>query len=164
VQPLAIVVSPVRSNDFRDFVVVVVMAEPPLLASASASVHIYGDCDPIHGVPPVVQVIAIFRVNDIDIIVFVPVVRPVLWPWVHETEPKTGVPEARVPAIYFDRVCVDAEPVIRTKVAAIVLIRNAVAAVTTTFPPVAVFGPPVTGAMLLPHFPVLTLLYTLPLL
>src|SRR5579864_3822212 len=128
------------------------------------SVHIYGDCNPIPGVPTVVQVIAVFGVNDIHIIVVVPIVRPVLWPRVHETEPKTGVPESRRPAICFQRVSVDAEPVICTEVATIVVLWNAVASVSPTLPPVAVLGLPVTCAVLLPHFPVLTLLHTLPLL
>src|SRR5579864_5679041 len=126
------------------------------------SVHIYGDCDPIPGVPTVVKVIAVFGVNDIYIIVVVPIVRPVLWPRVHETEPKAGVPESRMPAIYFHWVTVDAEPVICTKVAAIVVFWNPVATVSTTLPPVAVLRLPVTCTMLLPRFFLLIMLHTLP--
>jgi len=128
------------------------------------SVHIYGDCDPIPWMPAVVEVIAVFGVNDIHVIVVVPIVRPVLWPRVHETEPKAGVPKSRMPAIYFHRISVDAEQVICTEVAAIVVLWNAVATVSASLPPVAVLGLPVTCAMLLPHFPVLTLLHTLSLL
>src|ERR1035438_9487513 len=126
-------------------------------------VHVDCDCDPVPGVPAVVQVIAVFGVNDIHIIVVVPVVRPVLWPWVHETEPKAAVLEARRPAIHLHWVPVDPEPVIRTKVATITVIWNAVAVVAATLLPVAVLGLPVMCAMLLPHLPVLSLLHTLPL-
>ena len=159
----------IRSNDFRDVLDPVVFAEPPPLASFyggahdDLSVHIDGDCDPIPGVPAVVQVIAVFGVNDIHIIVVVPIVRPVLWPWVHETEPKAAVLEPRIPAIQLHRVPVDAEPVIRTKVAPITVIWNTVAAVAATLLPVTVLRLPVTCAMLLPHLPLLTWLHPLPL-
>ena len=142
--------------------------EPPPTGAAGVrkkpSVHIYGDCDPIPGVPAVVQVIAVFGVNDIDIIVVVPIVCPILWPWVHETEPKASVLEPRIPAIQLHRVPVDAEPVIRPKAATIVGIWNAVAGITATLPPIAVLGLPVTCAMLLPHRSLLIMLHSLPLL
>jgi len=56
------------------------LAEPPPLGSFDGIaldeplVHVDGDCDPIPGMPSVVQVIAVLEVNDIHIIVFVPVV------------------------------------------------------------------------------------------
>ena len=142
--------------------------QPPLAsfdgtALDEALVYVDGDCDPVPGVPAVVQVIAVFGVNDIHVIVVVPIVRPVLWPWVHETEPKAAVLEARVPSIQLHRVPVDAEPVIRTKVATITVIWNTVAVVAATLLPVTVLGLPVTCAMLLPHLPLLTWLHPLPL-
>src|ERR1035438_2079386 len=120
-------------------------------------VHVDCDCDPVPGVPAVVQVIAVFGVNDIHVIVVVPIVRPVLWPWIHETEPKAAVLEARVSSIQLHRVPVDAEPVIRTKVATITVIWNTVAVVAATLLPVTVLGLPGTCAMLL------TWLHPLPL-
>ena len=142
--------------------------QPPLAsfdgtALDEALVYVDGDCDPVPGVPAVVQVIAVFGVNDIHVIVVVPIVRPVLWPWVHETEPKAAVLEARVPSIQLHRVPVDAEPVIRTKVATITVIWNTVAVVAAALLPVTVLGLPVTCAMLLPHLPLLTWLHPLPL-
>jgi hypothetical protein len=127
-------------------------------------VHVDGDCDSIPGIPAVVHVIAVLGVDDVYIIVVVPIVGPVFRPWVHETEPKAAVLEARIPAVQLHRVPVNAEPVIRTKAHAITVIRNAVAVVTATLLPVAVLGLPVTRAMLLPHLPLLTLLHALPLL
>jgi hypothetical protein len=153
----------VRSNDFRDVVVTLFYRAGSGGVCKEPSVHIYGDCDPVPGVPAVVQVIAVFGVNDIHIIVVVPIVRPVLWPWVHETEPKAAVLEPRIPAIQLHRVPVDAEPVIRTKVATITVIWNTVAVVAATLLPVTVLGLPVTCAMLLPHLPLLTWLHPLPL-
>jgi hypothetical protein len=58
---------------------------------------------------------------------------------------------------------VDAEPVIRAKAATIMGIWNAVAGITATLSPIAVLGLPITGAMLLPHLPLLTWLHPLPL-
>src|ERR1039457_1879120 len=127
-------------------------------------VHVDGDCDSIPRIPTVVQVIAVPRVVDIYIIVVIPSVRPVFWPRIHETEPKAAVLESGIPAIHLYRVPVDAEPVVRTKVATIMVFRNAVAVVAATLLPVAVLGLPVACTMLLPHLPLLTLLYTLPLL
>jgi hypothetical protein len=152
----------VRSNDFHDVVAMLFCRSGSGGVRKKPSVYIYRDCDPIPGVPAVVQVIAVFGVNDIDIIVVVPIVRPVLWPWVHETEPKAAVLEPRIPAIQLQRVPVDAEPVIRAKAATIMGLWNAVAGVTATLPPIAVLGLPVTCAMLLPHLPLLTWLHSLP--
>ncbi len=147
----------------------IVFAEPPPLASFSGgahhdlSVHIDGDCDPISGVPAVVQVIAVFGVNDIHIIVVVPIVRPVLWPRVHETDPKAAVLAPRIPTRPLQRGPGLAEPVIRAKAATITVIWNTVAVVAATLLPVTVLGLPVTCAMLLPHLPLLTRLHPLPL-
>src|SRR5450631_308769 len=160
----------VPSNDFSDVVVALILPSrrcwPNFDGGAldDPSVHIYGDCDPIPRVPAVVQVIAVLGVNDIHIIVVVPIVRPVLRPWVHETEPKAAVLEPRIPAIQLHRVPVDAEPMIRAKAATIMGIWNAVAGITATLPPIAVLGLPVTCAMLLPHRSLLIVLHSLPLL
>ena len=156
---------PIRSvHNFSDVVVPSFCQAGAASVRKEPSVHVYGNCDSIPRVPAVVQVIAVFGVNDIHIIVVVPIVRPVLWPWVHETEPKASVLEPRIPAIQLHRVPVDVEPVIRPKAATIVGIWNAVAGITATLPPIAVLGLPVTCAMLLPHCSLLIMLHSLPLL
>jgi hypothetical protein len=44
------------------------------IALDELSVHVDGDCDPIPGMPAVVQVVAVLQVDDIYVIVLVPVV------------------------------------------------------------------------------------------
>src|SRR5579872_1123037 len=127
-------------------------------------VQVHGDCDPVPGITAVVQVIAVVGVDDIHIIVVVPIVRPVFWPRVNETEPKAAVLKAWIPTIQLHGVSVDAEPVPRTKVATIAVIWNAVAVVAAALLPVAVFGLKIMCPMLLPHLPLLTLLHALHLL
>ena len=72
--------------------------------------------------------------------------------------------EAGTPTINFDGGAVDPERVILTKVAAITVLWNAVAAVAAALLPCLVLGLPVSCAMLLPHAPLFSLLYALPLL
>ena len=127
-------------------------------------VYVDTDGDSIPGIPAVVQVIAVLGVVDIHIIVFVPVVFPVFWPWVNDTEPKAAVLEAGIPPTDHQREAVDVEPVILTEVAAKIVFRNTVAAVAATLLPAAVLSLPSTGAMLLPHGSLIALMYTLPLL
>ena len=56
------------------------LAEPPPLGSFDGIapdeplVHVDSDCDPIPGMPSVIQVIAVLEVDDIHIIGFIPVV------------------------------------------------------------------------------------------
>ena len=134
------------------------------IAPIEPLVHIHGDRDSILGIPAVVQVIAVIRVDDVHVVVVVPIVGPVFWPWVHETEPKAAVLEARIAAIQLHRIAVDAEPMILPKVATIAVIWNAVAVIAAALLPVAVFGLPVGCPMLLPHFSPLSWLHALPLL
>ena len=108
------------------------------------------DGDAITGIPAVVQVIAVVRVDDINVIVVVPVVGPIFRPRINETEPKAAVLEARVATNQHHGVAVDAEEVIGTKVTAIAVVWNAVAVITAALPPVAVLRLPVVCAMLLP--------------
>jgi len=104
-------------------------------------------------VTTVVQVVAVVGVDDIHIIVVVPIVRPVFRPRVNHIEPKAVVLETRIPANYLQAIAGDAEPVIRTKVATVTVLRNAVAIVAAALVPIAVLGLPVMRAMLLPNGP-----------
>jgi hypothetical protein len=80
------------------------LAEPAALASVDGIaldeplVQVDHDCNSISGIPAIVQIIAIPGVIDIHIIVVVPVVTPVFWPRVKETEPKAPILEAGIPA------------------------------------------------------------------
>jgi hypothetical protein len=124
-------------------------------------VKIDADGDPIPGVPAVVQVIAAVGENDIDVIILVPVVVPVLRPRIHEPEPESAVLEAWISAIEFHGIPMDAEPVIPAKMGTISVVGNTVAIVAATLLPVAVLGLPVVRAMLLPHLALLPPLHRL---
>src|SRR5579872_1207284 len=104
----------------------------------SRSSNIDSDGDSISGIPGVVQVIAVLVVVDIHIIVVVPVIRPIFWPRINQTEPEAAVLETGIPADQHHRVPVNAEPVLRTKVAPISILWNPVAVVATTLLPGAV--------------------------
>ena len=91
----------------------------------------------------------------------VPVVSPIFWIRINGTEPITAVLEARKPSDLNERKAVDAEPVIPTIVTAIIVIRNAIAAVPATLLPRAVLRFPTVGAALVPGSPLLVFLRTL---
>ena len=127
-------------------------------------VHVDADCNAILGIAAVVQIIPVSRVVNVHIIIFVPVVRPILRPRVNNAEPKAAVLEARISADHYHGVAVDAECVRRTKVATIMVVWDAVAVVAAALLPIAVLRLPVMGATLLPDAPLLTLLNALRLL
>ena len=91
----------------------------------------------------------------------VPVVSLIFWIRINGTEPITAVLEARKPSDPDERKAVDAEPVIPTIVTAIIVIRNAIAAVPATLLPRAVLRFPTVGAALVPGSPLLVFLRTL---
>ena len=113
-------------------------------------VQVDADGDSIARIPAVVQVIAVSGVVDIHVIVVVPVVRPVFRPRISKAEPKSAVLEARITTNHHHGVAVDSERVLRTKVAIVTVLWNAVPVVATALLPVAVLGLPVMCAMLLP--------------
>jgi hypothetical protein len=90
------------------------------------------------GIPAVVHVVAVIDVGDINVVGVVPVVRPVLRPWVNRTEPITLVLEAWVSADNQERETMDPEPVIRSKVSAVTVVRDAIAVVAAALLPGAV--------------------------
>jgi hypothetical protein len=88
------------------------------------------------------QVIAVIDVGDINFVGVVPVIRPVFWPWVNDTEPIALILEARVSAHNQKGLAVDAEPMLRPKVSTESVVRDAVAVVAATLLPSAVVGIP----------------------
>lgn len=114
------------------------------------SVHIHTDGDAIAGITAVIQVVAVTRVVNVNVIVVIPVIGPIFRPGIGQAEPKSAVLKAGISADNHDGVAVDAEGMIRTEVAVVAIFRNAVSVVATALLPVAMFRLPVTGAMLLP--------------
>lgn len=86
----------------------------------------------------VVHIVAVISVIDEDIVVIVPIIRPVLGPGVLKRYPVAFVLEARVSAIRCERQAGDPEPMLRAKVAAIAFLGNPVAAVSAALLPTAV--------------------------
>ena len=60
-------------------------------------------------IPAVVHIVAVVSVIDVDIVVVVPVIRPVFRPWVEERNPITLVLEARESTIDHEGEIVDSE-------------------------------------------------------
>jgi hypothetical protein len=117
-------------------------------------------CTPLHRdadrnsnvrISAVVQVIAVVRIGDVNVVVVIPVIAPVFRPRVHETDPIALILEARVPSHNHEGQTVDTESVVRTKVATETVVRDAVAVISATLLPSAMVGIPVLGAMPLPR-------------
>src|ERR1700691_90349 len=69
-------------------------------------------------VAPVVEVVAVVDIGDIDLVVVVPVVAPVSWPRVNNAQPITAVLEARISANHHEGQALDAESMIRSEITA----------------------------------------------
>ncbi len=126
--------------------------------------YIDADCDSIPRIAPVVQIISVPGVVDINVVVRVPVVRPIFRPWVNNVEIKTAVLEAGISADHHHGIAVDAERVRWSKISSVTLLRNPVAVISAALLPIAVFGLPVVRATVLPGAPLCGLLSVLLLL
>jgi hypothetical protein len=93
-------------------------------------------------IPMVEQVITVVDVGDINVVGVVPVISPIFRPWVNETDPIALILKARVPANNQEGQSVDAEAMVRPKVTAEPVVRDAVAVVAATLLPSAVVGIP----------------------
>ena len=94
------------------------------------------------GIPAVVHVIAVVNIGDINVVVVVPVISPVFRPRVNRTDPVAFVLEARVSAHHLEWQSVDAKPMFLTKVSAVAVFRDAVAAIPAALLPSAMVGIP----------------------
>ena len=90
----------------------------------------------------VVQVIAVIGIDDINVVIVVPVIPPVFWPRVNGSDPIAAVLEARVSANNQEGQAIDSESMVLTKVSAETVVRNAIAVVAATLLPSAVLGFP----------------------
>jgi hypothetical protein len=120
---------------------------PPSAASLDAApsyipLHRDADCNSDIGIPAVVHVVAVVGIDDINVVVVVPVISPILRPRVKGTDPIATVLEARVSAHNFEGKAVDAKSMVLTKVSAETVIRDAIAAIPATLLPSAMVGVP----------------------
>lgn len=108
--------------------------------------------DPLHGdadrnpdirIPAVVHVVAVVGVDNIDIVVVVPIISPVCRPGVNRTDPIALVLKAGISTHNQEWQPRDAEFVILAEVSTITIVRNAIAVVAAALLPCAVVGVPV---------------------
>jgi hypothetical protein len=88
--------------------------------------------------PPVVQVIAVVAVCDINVVGVVPVIRPDFWPRINKAEPIAVVLETWISAHNQEWKAIDPELMLRPKASAETVVRNAVAVIAATLLPTAV--------------------------
>jgi hypothetical protein len=102
--------------------------------------RLHGDADrnPHAGIVAVVHVVAVVSISDVDVVIVVPVVRPVLRPRVEKRNPITLVLESGVPVINRKGEAVEPKPVLRAEIAAIAVLGNPIAAIATALLPGAV--------------------------
>jgi hypothetical protein len=93
------------------------------------------------GISAVVQVVAVV-VGDVNVVIVIPVIPPIFWPWINQTQPVAVVLEAGISAYNQEWQAMDAEPVLRPKVSPEAVVRNAVAAVASALLPVAMIAVP----------------------
>ncbi len=86
----------------------------------------------------VVHVIPIVLIDDIHVVGLVPVVCPSVRPRVNQAEPEAAVLEAWVSTNHHIRLVIDDEPVVRSKVAVVAVVGNAIAMVAAALLPCVV--------------------------
>jgi hypothetical protein len=101
------------------------------------------DCYTDVRIPAVVQVVAVVDIVDIDFIVVVPVITPVLRPRIYRTEPITLILEAWISAYNQERLAVNTKSMVRPKIYAEAVVRYAIAMVSAALLPGTMLGLPV---------------------
>ena len=84
------------------------------------------------------HIVAVIPVIHVDIVVVVPVIRPIFRPRVEERYPVTLVLEAWISAINHEGAAGDPKPMLRAEIAAIAVLRNPIAVIAATLLPGAV--------------------------
>jgi hypothetical protein len=114
-------------------------------------IHRNADCNPRSGITSIIEIIAVIGINDIDIIVFIPIVGPRFRPRIKHIEPIPVILKTRISAIHFHVQAIEAETVVSAEVTVVMVFGNTKAAIAAAIGPGAVLALPVAGAVLLPH-------------
>src|SRR5437588_64209 len=99
---------------------------------------------------PVVHVIAITDLVDVNVVGLVPGTRPVFRPRINQTDPEACVLKSGMSVHDDDGNAVNAKPMSAAKVGTKAVFRNAVASVASAFAPTMMFALPMLGTMVLP--------------
>jgi hypothetical protein len=100
--------------------------------------------------PPVVHVISVVHVVDIDIVGPVPTRRPGFWARINHAKPETPELETWGTFDHHDGDVMDAEPVASAKMRPEAVFRNAVSVVATAFVPGTMLTLPIVGTLAFP--------------
>jgi hypothetical protein len=96
----------------------------------------------------VVKIVSIVVV-DVEVIGSIPVVGPVLRPWIQQQERKPAVIETRIPLID-DRYRLQTKGVVKPEIEAEAVLRDVIPPIASALRPGAMFGGPPVGAIRLP--------------
>ena len=118
------------------------MQPPPSPHPSIYRLHRDADCNSDIGIPAVVHVVAVVGIDNINVVVVVPVISPVFRPRVKGADPITLILEARVSPHNLKGKAVDTKPVVLPKVSAVAVVRDTVAAIPAALLPVAMVGIP----------------------
>jgi hypothetical protein len=99
---------------------------------------------------PVVHVISVIDVVNVDVIGPVPNRRPGFRARINHTEPEAPDLETRRPFDHYDWDLVDAKPVSPAKMRAEAIVRNAVSVIAAAFVPGAMLSLPIVRTLALP--------------
>jgi hypothetical protein len=117
------------------------------------------DCDPDTRISPVVHVVPIVSVDEVNVVGFVPVACPGVGPRINQAKPVAAVLKARKSADNHIGFIEDHELMVRSEMAVVTIGGNTVAIVAAALLPRAVVRLPVLRSMALPCCLLDTLLF-----
>ena len=123
----------------------------PQFRSVASGLQRDVDGDGNSRMPPVVHIISIIDVVDIDLVGPVPDRRPGLRAGINYIKPEAPKLETRGAFDHYDRDVVDAKPVSTAEMGTEAIFRDAVAMVATTFMPGTMLTLPISCALALPN-------------